>query len=145
VLVKDRVVLAPITSLELCTDRMSDFMGSDKPSSFCNYYAEPHLPASCGTFTFWRVNEAEGQDFIPGSGVRFQHSRDLRMVVIRKSLRESSVCRVGQVLSPAGCISIRVTTTLSVMSDSLSLHSSHSIFDVLLVDCRSWIWICSGL
>jgi hypothetical protein len=39
-------------SLELCTDRMSGFMGPDKPSSFCNYYVEPHLPASCGAFTF---------------------------------------------------------------------------------------------
>jgi hypothetical protein len=32
--VKDRVVLVPMTSLELCTDRMSDFMGPDNPSSF---------------------------------------------------------------------------------------------------------------
>jgi hypothetical protein len=50
--VKDRTILAPIASLELCTDRMSDFMGPDKPSSFCNYYVEPHLPALCGSFTF---------------------------------------------------------------------------------------------
>jgi hypothetical protein len=27
-------------------------MGPDKPSSFCNYLVEPHLPASCGAFTF---------------------------------------------------------------------------------------------
>jgi hypothetical protein len=47
--------------------------------------------------------------------------------------------------SPAGCISIRVTVTLSVMSDNLSLMSSHSMFGVLLVDSRSWIWICLGL
>jgi hypothetical protein len=39
-------------SLELCTDRMSGCMEPDKPSSFCNYYIEPHLPASCGAFTF---------------------------------------------------------------------------------------------
>jgi hypothetical protein len=44
--------LAPMASLELCTDRMSGFMGPDKPSSFCNYYVEPHLPTSCGDFTF---------------------------------------------------------------------------------------------
>jgi hypothetical protein len=31
--IKDRVVLALMASLELCTDRASDFMGSDKPSS----------------------------------------------------------------------------------------------------------------
>jgi hypothetical protein len=51
-LVKDRAVLAPMASLELCIGRMSGFMGPDKPSSFCNYYVEPHLPASCGAFTF---------------------------------------------------------------------------------------------
>jgi hypothetical protein len=50
--VKDRDVLAPMASLELYTDRMSSFMGPDKPSSFCNYFVEPHLPASCGVFTF---------------------------------------------------------------------------------------------
>jgi hypothetical protein len=50
--VKDRVVLAPMVSLELCTDRISGFMGPDKPSRFCNYYVELHLPASCGAFTF---------------------------------------------------------------------------------------------
>ncbi len=49
---KDHVILAPMASLELCTDRMSGFMGPDNPSSFCNYYVEPHLPASCGAFTF---------------------------------------------------------------------------------------------
>jgi hypothetical protein len=50
--VKDRTVLTLMASLELCTDYMSGFMGSDKPSSFCNYYVEPHLPASCGAFYF---------------------------------------------------------------------------------------------
>jgi hypothetical protein len=50
--VKDRTVLAPMTSLELCTNRCRDFMGPNKPSSFCNYFVEPHLPASCGSFTF---------------------------------------------------------------------------------------------
>jgi hypothetical protein len=50
--VKNRAVLTPMVSLELCTDRILDFMGSDKPSSFYNYYVEPHLPASCGAFTF---------------------------------------------------------------------------------------------
>jgi hypothetical protein len=49
--VKDRTVLAPMASLELCTDHMSSSMGPDKPSSFYNYYVEPHLPASYGAFT----------------------------------------------------------------------------------------------
>jgi hypothetical protein len=31
--------------------------------------------------------------------------------------------------------------TLSVMSDSLSLQSSRSMFGVLLMKLRSWIWI----
>jgi hypothetical protein len=58
------------------------------------------------------------------------------MVVIRESLQESSVWCVGQVLPSTGCISIQVTVTLSVMSGSLSLQSSRSMFDVLLVDSR---------
>jgi hypothetical protein len=143
--VKDRVVLALMVSLELCTDHISDFMGPDKPSSFFNYYVELHLPTSCGAFTFWRENEAEDQDFISGARARFRYSRDLQMIVIRESLRESSVWRVDQVLSPAGFISIRVTVTLSVMSDSLSLLSSRSMSGVLLVDSRSWMWACSRL
>jgi hypothetical protein len=49
--VKDCAILAPMASLELCTERMSGFMGPDKPSGFCNYYVEPHFPASCGVFT----------------------------------------------------------------------------------------------
>jgi hypothetical protein len=145
VLVKDRIILTPMACLELCTDRISGFMRPDKPSSFCNYYVELHLPASCGDFTFWRENETEGQDFIPGVGARFRHSRDLRMVVIRESLRESSVWRVGHVLSPAWCISIRVAATLSIMSNNLSLQSSYSMSNVLLMDSRSWMWACSRL
>jgi hypothetical protein len=50
--VKDRVMLVPMASLELCTDRMLGFMGPDKSSSFSNYYVEPCFPASCGAFTF---------------------------------------------------------------------------------------------
>jgi hypothetical protein len=75
--IKDHTILAPMASLELCTDRMSSFMRPDKPSSFCNYYVEPHLPASCGAFTFWRKNKVEGQDFILRAGAQFRYSRDL--------------------------------------------------------------------
>jgi hypothetical protein len=50
--VKNHAVLTLMASLELCIDHMSSFMGPDKPSSFCNYYVELHLPASCGAFTF---------------------------------------------------------------------------------------------
>jgi hypothetical protein len=54
--IKDHVILVLITSFELSTDRMPGFMGSNKPSSFCNYFIEPHLPASCDAFTFgWRI------------------------------------------------------------------------------------------
>jgi hypothetical protein len=45
--------------------------------------------------------------------------------------------------SPPGRISIRVATTLSVMSGSLLLQSSRSMFGVLWMDSRSWIWIWS--
>jgi hypothetical protein len=50
--VKDRTVLTPMASFELCTDCMSGFMGPGKPSSFCNYFVKPHLPTLCGAFTF---------------------------------------------------------------------------------------------
>jgi hypothetical protein len=50
--INDRVILTLMATLELCTDCMSSFYGSDKPSSFCNYLVEPHLPAWCGAFTF---------------------------------------------------------------------------------------------
>jgi hypothetical protein len=53
------------------------------------------------------------------------------MVVIHESFQESNVWRVGQVPSHTGFISIRVTATLLVMSDSLSLQTSHSMFGVL--------------
>jgi hypothetical protein len=69
--VKDRAILALMASFELCTNRMSFFMRPSKPSSFCNYFVELHLPTSCGAGTFWRENEAKGQDFIPGARARF--------------------------------------------------------------------------
>jgi hypothetical protein len=50
--VRDLIILTPMASFELCTDCISDFVGLDKLSSFCTYLVEPHLPASCGAFTF---------------------------------------------------------------------------------------------
>jgi hypothetical protein len=50
--VKDHAVLASMASFELCTNRMSGFMGAGKPSSFCNYFVEPHFPALYDAFTF---------------------------------------------------------------------------------------------
>jgi hypothetical protein len=54
------------------------------------------------------------------------------MVVIRESLRDSNVCRVGQVLSPIGCISIRVATTLSY--EWQLVRCSHLIVWLLYLD-----------
>jgi hypothetical protein len=45
-------VLTPMASFELCTNHMSGFIGFSKPSSFCKYFVEPHLPTSCGACTF---------------------------------------------------------------------------------------------
>jgi hypothetical protein len=50
--VKDNVILVLMARLELCTNRMSDFMRLDKSNNFCNYYIKPHIPASCDAFTF---------------------------------------------------------------------------------------------
>jgi hypothetical protein len=123
-----------MASLELCTDHMSSFMGPDKPSSFCNYYVEPHLPASCGAFTFWRKNRAEGQDFIQRAGAQFRHSRDLRMIVVRESVRESNVWRVGQVLPLRGVY--RFESPWDSQLWVAAYHCSHLV--VCLVYC---LWI----
>jgi hypothetical protein len=52
--VKDHTVLTPMASLELCTDRMSGFMGPNKPSIFYNYESASRPP--CG---FWRVDDQQ--------------------------------------------------------------------------------------
>jgi hypothetical protein len=52
VLIKNHTILALIASFELCTDRMPGFIGLNKPSSFCNYFVEPHLTVSCDAFNF---------------------------------------------------------------------------------------------
>jgi hypothetical protein len=69
--VKDHAVLAPMASLELCTGRMSSFMGPDKLSSFCNYYVEPHLPVSCGAFTFRGRMRSKAKTSSPEQGPNF--------------------------------------------------------------------------
>jgi hypothetical protein len=134
--VKDRVVLTPMASLKLCTDRMSGFMRPDKPSSFCNYYVESHLPASCGAFTFGgrmrprakASSREQGPDFdIVGTCEWLSYMR----------ASGSQAYGVWSSSYPAWYISIRVIATLSVMSDSLSLWSSHSMFGALLVDSRN--------
>jgi hypothetical protein len=142
--VKDRVVLSPMATLELCTDRISGFMEPDKPSSFCNYYIEPHLPASCGAFTFGgrmrsrakTSSGEEGPDFdIVGTCEWLSYVRDSGSQAYGMLVRFFS-CRVYIDSSHRD---------LSVMSGNLSLPSSRSMFGVLLVDSRSWIWVCSGL
>jgi hypothetical protein len=110
--IKDNAVLAPMTSL-ICTDRMSGFMGPDKPSSFYNYFVESYIP--------------RGQDFIPGAGAQVRLSRDMQMVVIRKTPRVThTACWSSSSL--VWCTLIRVTSTLLDMSDRLSLLSSLSMF-----------------
>jgi hypothetical protein len=136
--VKDRAVLALMASLELCTDRMLGFMGSDKPSSFCNYYVESHLPASCGAFTFGGRMRPRAKTSSREQGPDFDIVWTCEWLsYVRASGSQAYGMWSGS--SPIGCISIRVTVTLSVMSDSLSLSSSHCMFGVLLVDLRSWI------
>jgi hypothetical protein len=100
--VKNRTVLAPMPSLELCTDRMLGFMGPDKSSSFCNYFVKPHLPASCGAFTFGGRMRSRAKTSSREQGPDFDIVGTCEMVVIRESLRESSVWRVGQVLPLQG-------------------------------------------
>jgi hypothetical protein len=143
--VKDRTILALMASLEFCTDRMSGFMELDKPSCFYNYYVKPHIPASCGAFTFGgrmrprakTSSREQGPDFdIVGTCERLSY--------VRAPGVKRMVCWSGS--SPVGCISIRVAATLSVMSDSLSLQSSRSrvvIFWIRGCWIRAcWLWLC---
>jgi hypothetical protein len=125
-----------MASLELCTDRMSGFMGPDKPSSFYNYYVKPHLPASCGAFTFGGRMRPRAKTSSREQGLDFDIVGACEWLSYMRAFM-SQAYGVWSGSSPAGCISIRVTVTLSVMSDNLLLQSSRSIFDVLLVDSRS--------
>jgi hypothetical protein len=85
------------------------FMGPNKLSSFCNYFVEPHLPASCNAFTYRGRMRPRAKTSSQEQGGDF----DL----------------VG---TCEWCISIRVTVTLSVMSVSLPLQPSRSMIGVLL-------------
>jgi hypothetical protein len=46
-------------------------MGPDKPSRFCNYYVEPHLPASCGAFIFGGRMRPRAKTSSQGLGLNF--------------------------------------------------------------------------
>jgi hypothetical protein len=94
--VKDRAFLAPMASLELCTDHMSGFTGPDKPSGFCSYYVNPHLPALCGAFTFGgrmrprakTSTREQGPDFdIVGTCERLSYVRASRSQAYGMSVR----------------------------------------------------------
>jgi hypothetical protein len=63
---------------------------------------------------------AGSQDFILGAETQFRLSRDMRMVVVREILGVAhTTCWSGS--SSVWCISIQVITTLSDMSDRLSV------------------------
>jgi hypothetical protein len=120
---------------------MSGFMGSGKPNSFCNYFVEPHIPASR-----WLVAErmrqprmttvpniVGSQDFILGAGGWFWHSRDMQMVVICETPRVARMtCWSGS--SPAGNISIQVTVTLSIWVTACRFYH-------LVVCLVYWWWL----
>jgi hypothetical protein len=74
---KDRAILVPMTSLELCTDRMPGFMGPSKPSSFCNYSIERHLPASYGACTFGGRMRLRAKTSSREHGPNFDLNRDM--------------------------------------------------------------------
>jgi hypothetical protein len=75
--VKDRNILTPMASLELCTDRIPGFMEPGKPSSFCNYFVEPHLLASCAAYTFGGRMRLRGKTSSREHELDFDLSRDL--------------------------------------------------------------------
>jgi hypothetical protein len=116
-------------------------MGPDKPSSFCNYLVELHISASCGAFTFRGRMRPKTKTSSQEQGAYFNWVETCERLSYVRASRSQAYDVFGQILSPAWCISIWVIVTLSFLSDSLPLQSSHSIFCLLLMDLRSWIWI----
>jgi hypothetical protein len=143
--VKDRTVLTPMASLEWCTDRMSSFMGPNKPSSFCNYYVEPHFAASCGAFTFGGRMRPRAKTSSREQGPNFNIVGTCEWLSYVRAFGSQAYGMLVRFFPPAGCISIRVAATLSVMSGKLLLQSSRNMFGILLVDSKSWMWICASL
>jgi hypothetical protein len=78
-----------------------------------------------------------GQDFIPGAGAQFRLSRDLWMVVIRESPRESSIWCVGQVLPMRGVY--RFESSLHSRLWVATCCCSH------LVVCLVYYWCIRGV
>jgi hypothetical protein len=76
-------------------------MGPDKPSSFCNYYVEPYFPTLCGDFTFKGRMSPRAKTSSQEQGPDFYIVGTYKWLSY-VSLRESSVWRVGQVLSLQG-------------------------------------------
>jgi hypothetical protein len=135
--VKDRTVLTPMASVDLCTDHMSGFIGSGKPSSPIT--TSPNCTPYLKNVVWGGIRL--GVKTSPVVKDRFQWSRDFAhgCHIWESPGVKSMVCWSGS--SPAGCISFWVTTTLSVMSGSLLLQSSRCLFGVLLMDSRRWICI----
>jgi hypothetical protein len=103
--VKDHTVLTPMTSLELCTDRMLGFMGPNKPSSFCNYYVELHLPALCSAFTFGGRMRPRAKTSSREQGPDFDIIGTYEWLSYVRASR-SQAYGVWSGSSPVGCISI---------------------------------------
>jgi hypothetical protein len=111
------------------------FMGPSKPSSpVITLWNHPSLlrggllDGKWGN-PRWRLGGTiiGGQDFILGAGAQFRVRRDFMSSCCTWDPRDQ-VYDVLVKFFPAGCTPIRVTLTLSDMSDRLSLLSSHSMF-----------------
>jgi hypothetical protein len=86
-------------------------MGPDRPSNFCNYYVESHLPASCDAFTFGERMMSRAKTSSGEQGPDF----DIVGTCEWLSYVRASGSQAYDVLvrfSSTGCISIRVTATL---------------------------------
>jgi hypothetical protein len=131
----------------ICTGRMSGFMGPDKPSSLVTTSSN-HTSLLWGALLEgqwgslgWRLGWASlgAKTASQEQGPNFDLVGTSYIVVISEILRVVYTVRWSG-SSPAGCILIRIATTLLDMSDRLSLLSSHSMSGVLLM-VRGWVWL----
>jgi hypothetical protein len=81
-------------------------MGPDKLSSCCNYIVEPHLPASCGAFTFGGRMRPRAKTSSWEQGPNFDLVGTCEWLSYVGACRSQAYSVLARFFSPTGCISI---------------------------------------
>jgi hypothetical protein len=141
--VKDHVALAPMASPELCTDRMSGFMGPDKPSSFCNYYVKPHLPTSCGAFTFRGRMRLRAKTWSREQGPDFELVGTCETMSYVRASRSQAYGVLVRFFPCRVYIDTNRRDTLGYEWQFVIAVISQYVWCIVVNWRRSWIWTCS--